>query len=108
MASCHCFGGNVFAEVKSDTVMGVAARVEIARRGQVNEPANIPRKSRESAIPEVSYRRFNFNVFDSKTHISALTLAISCSNAPRSHDMVRRVRPTILREIGRASCRDSV
>src|SRR5206468_1811080 len=97
VANCHCFGGNTFTEMKCETVMGIVAGVEIARRGQINEPTEVAWESCESAIPQVCHRRLNFDVFGSKAHVSALTLTISCSNVPRSHAMVRRVWPTILR-----------
>jgi len=42
--------------------MGVAAGVEIARGGQINEPTEVARESCERAIPEVSYRWLKVNV----------------------------------------------
>jgi len=47
VASCHRFGNHVFAEMKCETVVGVVARVEIARRGQINEATEVAGVLRE-------------------------------------------------------------
>jgi len=72
VARCHCFGGNVFTEMKRQAVMGVVAAAEVTRRGQINEPTEVAGESRESAISEVSYRWLDVNALRRVAHISAV------------------------------------